>query len=84
MMNRDKAECVIGTLLLFVPLSGFPTAVKTVATIILGGAILYFAISSLEKKRRIEREKEEKDLASRSFIESHPEKKETGAFEASI
>lgn len=82
MMNRDKAECVIGTLLLLVPLSGFPTSIKTIATIILGGGILYFAIGSLERKRRLEREKEEKDLATRSFIESHPEKKET--FEASI
>lgn len=75
MINRDKTEFVIGILILLVPLSGFPTAIKTIATIILGGVILYFAIDSLEKKRRIEREKEEKDLATRSFIDSLPEQK---------
>lgn len=85
MINRDKTECVIGILILLVPLSGFPTSIKTIATIILGGVVLWFALGSLEKKRRIEREKEEKDLATRSFIESHPEeKKEPQVFEASI
>ncbi|MDQ5950401.1 MAG: hypothetical protein QG585_343 [Patescibacteria group bacterium] len=85
MINRDKTECVIGILILLVPLSGFPTSIKTIATIILGGVVLWFALGSLEKKRRIEREKEEKDLATRSFIESHPEeKKESQVFEASI
>ena len=85
MINRDKTECVIGILILLVPLSGFPTAIKTIATIILGGVVLWFAIGSLEKKRRAEREKEEKDLATRSFIESHPaEKKEPQMFEVNV